>query len=105
MVIYKMIVWILKLPDRIWTKLFNTVIHWYFKDINGYLYHPHSLKGLQYISIGYNTGFGRGVILTAWDEFAGCHYEPSIRIGNITSKNKNCIQQRRFRTLLFSVSH
>ena len=35
MVIYKMIVWILKLPDRIWTKLFNTVIHWYFKDING----------------------------------------------------------------------
>lgn len=80
MVIYKMIVWILKLPDRIWTKLFNTVIHWYFKDINGYLYHPHSLKGLQYISIGYNTGFGRGVILTAWDEFAGCHYEPSIRI-------------------------
>ena len=44
MVIYKMIVWILKLPDRIWTKLFNTVIHWYFKDINGYLYHPHSLS-------------------------------------------------------------
>ena len=80
--LYRIIVRILSLPDRVWTKFFNSVIHWCFKDINGYLYHPHQLKGLQYISIGYNTGFGRGVILTAWDEFAGFHYQPSIHIGN-----------------------
>ena len=80
--LYRIIVRILSLPDRVWTKFFNSVIHWCFKDINGYLYHPHQLKGLQYISIGYNTGFGRGVILTAWDEFAGFHYKPSIHIGN-----------------------
>lgn len=80
--LYKMIAWILRLPDRVWNKLFNSVIHWRFKDINGYLYHPRALKGLQYITIGYNTGLGRGAILTAWDEFAGYQYKPSIYIGN-----------------------
>ena len=79
--LYRIIVRILSLPDRVWTKFFNSVIHWCFKDINGYLYHPHQLKGLQYISIGYNTGFCRGVILTAWDEYEGIKYTPSIIIG------------------------
>lgn len=81
-ILYKIIVWILRLPDRVWTKLFNSVIHWYFKDINGYLYRPHALKGLRYISIGHDTVLGRGAILTAWDEFEGYHYKPSIHIGN-----------------------
>lgn len=80
--LYKIIAWIVRLPDRVWNKLFNSVIHWYFKDIKGYLYHPRALKGLRYISIGYNTAFGRGAILTAWDKFAGCHYKPYIHIGN-----------------------
>lgn len=80
--LYKAIGWISSLPDRTWSKLFNSVIHWCFKDIKGYLYCPHQLKGLQYISIGYDTGFGRGAILTAWDEFAGCRHTPVIRIGN-----------------------
>lgn len=80
--LYKAIGWISDLPDRVWSKLFNSVIHWCFKDIKGYLYRPHQLKGLQYISIGYDTGFGRGAILTAWDEFAGCRHTPVIRIGN-----------------------
>lgn len=35
--LYKIIVWIL-LPNRGWNKLFNSIIHWRFKDINGYLY-------------------------------------------------------------------
>lgn len=80
--LFRTIAWILRLPDRVWNKLFNSVIHWYFKDINGYLYRPHQLNGLRYIRIGHDTGFGRGAILTAWDEFAGCHYKPSIHIGN-----------------------
>lgn len=80
--LYKIIVWIVRLPDRVWNKLFNSVIHWYFKDINGCLYRPRALKGLQYISIGRDTSLSRGVILTAWDEYAGYHYKPSIRIGN-----------------------
>lgn len=80
--LYKIIAWIARLPDRVWNKLFNSVIHWRFKDINGCLYRPHALKGLRYISIGDNTWFARGAILAAWDEFAGCHYKPSIRIGS-----------------------
>ena len=61
--LYKIIVRVLRLLDWVCYKLFNSVIHWYFKDINGYLYRPHQLKGVRYISIGHDTGFGRGAIL------------------------------------------
>ena len=88
--LYKIFNWILKLPNRAWNKLFNNAIHCSFKNIKGNLYSPHALKGLQYISIGHGTGFSRGAILTAHDEYAGYHYNPSIRIGSNCSIGEYC---------------
>lgn len=39
-------------------------------------------KGGQFISIGANTSIGRQSILTAWDEYAGERFIPSIQIGD-----------------------
>ena len=88
--LYKIFSWILRFPDRAWNKLFNYVIHRCFKEIKGNLYYPHALKGLQYISIGHDTRLFRGAILTAWDEYAGCHYQPSIHIGSNCCIGEHC---------------
>lgn len=39
-------------------------------------------RGGQFISIGENTSIGRQSVLTAWDEYAGVRFTPSIRIGD-----------------------
>lgn len=39
-------------------------------------------RGGQFISIGSNTSIGRQSILTAWDEYAGERFTPSIQIGD-----------------------
>lgn len=39
-------------------------------------------RGGQFISIGKNTSIGRQSVLTAWDEYAGVRFTPSIRIGD-----------------------
>lgn len=39
-------------------------------------------RGGEFISIGSNTSIGRQSVLTAWDEYAGERFTPSIRIGD-----------------------
>ena len=39
------------------------------------------LHGPEYIKIGDHSGFGPGLFLTAWDEYDGREYSPSIEIG------------------------
>lgn len=39
------------------------------------------LHGLQYISVGGRCSFRQGLFLTAWDEFRGERFQPSIEIG------------------------
>jgi len=70
------------LPSKVWSRLFNYAIHWHFKDIKGCIYHARQIKGLQYVKIDYDTILSRGIVLTAWDKYAGCNYRPSIQIGS-----------------------
>ena len=52
-----------------------------FAKLDGQLRFPREIKGAKYISIGKGTRVLRGVILTAWDEYEGKHFSPSIVIG------------------------
>lgn len=70
------------LPGKVCGRLFNYAIHWHFKDIKGRIYHARQLKGLQYVKIDYGTILSRGIVLTAWDKYAGYDYTPSIQIGS-----------------------
>ena len=70
------------LPGKVCGRLFNYAIHWHFKDIKGRIYHERQLKGLQYVKIDYGTILSRGIVLTAWDKYAGYDYTPSIQIGS-----------------------
>lgn len=47
-------------------------------------------RGGQFISIGSNTSIGRQSVLTAWDEYAGERFTPSIRIGDNCSIGEFC---------------
>lgn len=47
-------------------------------------------KGGQFISIGSNTSIGRQSVLTAWDEYAGERFTPSIRIGDNSCIGEFC---------------
>lgn len=51
-----------------------------------YFYRPGLLKGMEYISIGDNTGFEKDLYLTAWDTFETNEgkqtFTPAIEIGN-----------------------
>lgn len=40
------------------------------------------LDGMEFISIGENTGFGDGLTMTAWSGFNNQTFNPSITIGN-----------------------
>lgn len=44
---------------------------------------------LQYISVGKNVIIGKNVTLTAWDDFHGQQFSPSIIIGNNSSIGNN----------------
>lgn len=66
---------------RIWIKIYNLFLHFCFKKIKGYICFPHQLRGLQYVEIGENSVISTGGILTAWDEYEGIKYTPSIIIG------------------------
>ena len=41
-----------------------------------------SIHGGEYIEIGENFRAGYGLILEAWDEYEGEHYNPRLRIGD-----------------------
>lgn len=58
-------------------KLFNCVNVWFKRPIN-------FTKGEQFFSIGEGTSFGKFAVLTAWENYEGETYIPSISIG------KNC---------------
>ena len=47
------------------------------------------LNGLKYVSVGDGTSIASGVQLTAWDTHNGCHFTPSIVIGNRCSIREN----------------
>lgn len=39
-------------------------------------------KGEQYFQIGEGTSFGKMAVLTAWDEYEGSKFTPSVKIGD-----------------------
>lgn len=47
------------------------------------------LIGLKYVSVGKGTFIARRVLLTAWDQYHGNHYSPTILIGNYCTINEN----------------
>lgn len=67
---------------RIYNKLFNTIIRYKFKKMNGCIISPHQLMGEKYISIGKGTTINKGCILTAWDQYGEQTFTPSISIGD-----------------------
>ncbi|MBJ2167945.1 MAG: acyltransferase [Muribaculaceae bacterium] len=46
-----------------------------------YQYPVNFRRGEQYFKIGERTGFGKFAVLTAWDEYEGEHFSPSVEIG------------------------
>ena len=49
---------------------------------NGFFIYPvNSIMGGKYIHIGPKTNFGKGTIVTAWDEYEGVRFHPSLEIG------------------------
>lgn len=45
-------------------------------------FHARTLIGLEYVSIGSKTAFGKRLCLTAWDSCHGGSYTPSVEIGS-----------------------
>ena len=70
------------LPERLYVKLLNKYIKITFPYIKGEFEMPNQLLGLKYIKIGEGTHLNKGIILTAWDSYAGEKWTPSIKIGN-----------------------
>lgn len=67
---------------QLYCKIFNLILRFRFKFHEGTIVNPHQLKGTRYISIGQGTLISAGVILTAWDRYAGERFSPSINIGD-----------------------
>lgn len=70
------------LPERLYVKLLNKYIKITFPYIKGEFEMPNQLLGLKYIKIGEGTHLNKGIILTAWDSYAGEKWTPCIKIGN-----------------------
>ena len=69
------------------TKLYTYWIYSEFKKFGeaSSIGYPIYLKGGRYISIGTRTGIGLRGILTAWDNYKGDLFNPTITIGDNTS--------------------
>lgn len=53
-----------------------------YSQIKGHIeFCPNQLKGLRRVYIGKGTSIGKGVILTAWEQYGENHYSPTIKIG------------------------
>lgn len=87
---------------RFWYFIYSRWLVYEFKKCgnNTLFCNPIQLIGGNYISIGDNCCFNKNCIMTAWDEYNGCKFNPKISIGDnccfgeynhITSVNSVCI--------------
>lgn len=81
MLVYQVISKLHKLPSRIWRRVYNIVFRLCFKNFKGTMTSPQALRGIRYVHVGEGTCFGKGLILSAWDNYYGFRYTPSISIG------------------------
>ena len=86
--LYKFISSILKKIDNVYARIFSLMIKSEFKSMKGIICHPNQLKGMEYISVGKNTRFEKGVILTAWKTLHDSKSFPSITIGDNCNINE-----------------
>lgn len=63
-------------------ELFSWCIKFKFNCMKGLIRKPHQIVGAKYISIGQHSSFGEGLILTAWESYAGKKFNPRIIIGD-----------------------
>jgi len=62
--------------------LFNTFSKGLYKENLGYIVRPHQIVGEKYISIGRDTVFAEGAIVTAIDTRQNQHFTPCLTIGS-----------------------
>ena len=86
--LYKFLSHFFNKMDNLYVRIFSFVIKSEFKSMKGLIRHPNQLKGMQYISVGKNTQFERGVILTAWKRENTSKNTPSITIGDNCNINE-----------------
>lgn len=72
----------IRLPSRIYLKLYNSLLHFYFPQFKGYLNKPADLRGLKYVIVGKGTSFGKNSKITAWTSYRGISHAPCINIGS-----------------------
>lgn len=82
----------IELFTNIWRYFYSC---WIAKEIAFVGKHSHIgqlrlFRGGRFISIGSNTSIGRQSVITAWDEYAGERFTPSIRIGDNCSIGEFC---------------
>ena len=80
----------IRLPGRIYLKLYNSLLHYYFPQFKGYLNRPADLRGLKYVIVGKGTSFGKNSKITAWTSYRGISHAPCINIGSNCHFGKNC---------------
>ena len=88
LMLYKFISAIFCKLDNLYVRIYSFIIKSEFKLMKGIICHPNQLKGTQYISVGENTRFEKGVILTAWEQPNNKKNPPSITIGDNCNINE-----------------
>lgn len=84
------LIWIVNLPQAIYFKIYNFILHKRFPEWKGYIENPFYLLGLKSISVGEGTYFAPRAELTAWHNYMEYSYTPRIIIGKNCNFGKSC---------------
>lgn len=80
-IIFKALKFLYMLPNMVYVKVLNLYVKKLYPNIKGVFELPNQLIGLEYITINSGTYIRKGVILTAWNSYAGTTFQPKIIIG------------------------